>query len=236
MGPDDPSVRDISIRTDRLLGKLFDFVDKQAGAGNTLIVLTADHGVAPVPEVNQARHMPGGRLSGSQLAERITAALTRRFGPGAWIIPGSAANMPYLNRKLAGELKADPEEVERVAAAAAAGMEHIARVYTARELQAGAVQQDSIGRAFTLSFFGPRSSDLMILQEPYYLFEASGTSHGTPYAYDNQVPILFLGPGVKPGTYTEKAAVNDIASTLATMLGIAEPSGSIGRVLSEMLR
>jgi hypothetical protein len=144
--------------------------------------------------------------------------------------------MPYLNWKLAGELKADPIEVERVAAAAAAGMEHIARVYTAQDLQAGAVQQDSIGRAFTLSFFGPRSSDLVILQEPYYLFEATGTSHGTPYAYDNQVPILFLGPGIKPGTYSGKVAVNDIAPTLAMMLGTAQPSGSIGRVLREMLR
>jgi hypothetical protein len=76
----------------------------------------------------------------------------------------------------------------------------------------------------------------MILQEPYYLFDASGTSHGTPYAYDNQVPVLFLGPGIKAGTYTGSIAVNDIAPTLAAMLGTAQPSGSIGRVLSEMLQ
>ena len=75
MGPDDPAVRDISIRTDQLLGKLFDAVERRVGAGNMLVVLTADHGVAPVPEVNQARHMPGGRLNGIQLAQKITDAL-----------------------------------------------------------------------------------------------------------------------------------------------------------------
>ena len=51
------------IRTDRLLGKLLDFVDKQVGLDNVVFVMTADHGVAPVPEVNQARHMIGGRNS-----------------------------------------------------------------------------------------------------------------------------------------------------------------------------
>jgi predicted AlkP superfamily pyrophosphatase or phosphodiesterase len=48
VGPDSPEARDISIRTDLLLGELFDFVEQQAGAG-TLVVLSADHGVAPVP-------------------------------------------------------------------------------------------------------------------------------------------------------------------------------------------
>lgn len=236
VGPDDPAVRDISIRTDMLLGKLFDFVERQAGAGNTLIVLSADHGVAPVPEVNQARHMPGGRLDRDVVNGRITDALTKRFGPGAWLIPGSPANMPYLNLNLVSTLKLSLAEVQRVAAAAAAGVDHIARVYTAQDLATGAVQQDAISRAFTLSFYGPRSGDLFLLQEPYYLFEASGTSHGVPYAYDTHVPVLFLGPGIKPGTYPGAIAVNDIAPTLAALLGTAEPSGSIGRVLSEMFR
>jgi len=236
VGPDDPAVRDISIRTDMLLGKLFDFVEQQAGAGNTLVVLAADHGVAPVPEVNQARHMPGGRLDRDKVWAKITDALTKRFGPGAWLIPASPATMPYLNLKLVNSLKLNLADVQRVAASAAAGVDHIARVYTAQELASGAVQQDFISRAFSLSYYGPRSGDLFLLQEPYYLFDATGTSHGVPYAYDTHVPVLFMGPGIKPGTYSGAIAVNDIAPTLAALLGATEPSGSIGRVLSEMLQ
>ena len=138
--------------------------------------------------------------------------------------------------KLVNSLKLNLADVERVAAAAAAGVEHIARVYTAQDLGSGAVQQDSISRAFTLSFYGPRSGDLFLLQEPYYLFDATGTTHGTPYTYDNHVPVMFFGPGIKPGTYTESIAVNDIAPTLAALLGTTEPSGSIGRVLTELLQ
>jgi hypothetical protein len=98
------------------------------------------------------------------------------------------------------------------------------------------VPQDTISRAVSLSFYEPRSSDLYILAEPYYLFEASGTSHGTPYDYDTHVPVIFVGPGIKPGRYSQPIVVNDVAPTLAEMLGIEAPTASCGRVLSEMLQ
>jgi predicted AlkP superfamily pyrophosphatase or phosphodiesterase len=234
VGPDDPAVRDISIRTDRLLGKLFDAIDRRIGAGNTLVILAADHGVAPVPEVNQSRKMPGGRLKAGQLTEKIADALTQHFGPGKWLL-ASSGGMLYFNQEVIRAKKLDPAEVERVASEAALEQQHIARVYTRSQLVNGQVQQDSISRAFSLGFFGPRSGDLYVLQEPYYLFDAAGTSHGTPYDYDNHVPVIFLGPGIKPGKYSTRIAVNDIAPTLAEILKVEQPSGSIGRILSEIL-
>lgn len=235
VGPDDPAVRDISIRTDRLLGKLFDAIEQRVGEGNTLIVLIADHGVSPMPEVNQARHMPGGRLSEERVRKAINDALTRRFGPGEWLLPGGI-EMPYLNLKLVASLKLDVAEVERVAAAAARAQDHIARVYTSDDLRTGKVQQDSIGRAFSVQYYAPRSGNLFILPEPYYTFYPVQAFHGTPYDYDTHIPVLFLGPGIKPGTYRERIAPNDIAPTLAALLGVAQPSGSIGRVLSEIFQ
>jgi predicted AlkP superfamily pyrophosphatase or phosphodiesterase len=234
-GPDDAAVRDISIRTDRLLGKLFDAVEQRVGAGHTLIVLGSDHGVSPMPEVNQARRMPGGRLSGERVKKAIGDALTERFGPGEWLLP-SAVDMPYLNLKLVASLKLDLAAVERVAAAAARAQDHIARVYTSEDLRTGNVQQDAIGRAFSVQYYAPRSGNLFILPEPYYTFYRDTAFHGTPYDYDTHVPVIFLGPGIKPGTYAERIAPNDIAPTLAALLGVAQPSGSIGRVLSEMMQ
>jgi predicted AlkP superfamily pyrophosphatase or phosphodiesterase len=235
VGPDDPAVRDISIRTDRLLGKLFEYIDREIGAGNTLVVLTADHGVAPVPEVNAARKMPGGRLIDTVIAKAITDALVKRFGPGNWLMPGPMT-MVYLNLDLIRAKKLDPALVEQAAAEAARAQAHIARVATRHDLEAGQVQNDAIGRALSLGFFGPRSGDLFILQKPYYLFDVSGTSHGTPYGYDTHVPVIFRGPSIKPGVYRQWIAVNDIAPTLAEILGVAQPSGSIGRVLTEILQ
>ena len=62
VGPDAPEVHEVSVHTDKLLGQLFEAIDRQIGLGNVLVVLAADHGVAPLPEVNAARHMPGGRV------------------------------------------------------------------------------------------------------------------------------------------------------------------------------
>jgi hypothetical protein len=235
VGPDDLAVRDLCLRTDRLIGKLLAAADLRAGAGNVLVVFSADHGVAPSPEVNQARKMPGERLSARTMNDAITAALTARFGPGKWLLPG-AAMMIYLNLDLVAQLKLDRAEVERVAAEAARAQPHIARVYTHHQLASGAVQQDAIGRAMTLGFYPPRSADLMILPEPYALFGAGpGSEHDTPYDYDTHVPLIFLGPEVKAGAYSSKVLVNDVAPTLAQILGVETPSGSIGRVLAEIL-
>jgi len=235
VGPDDPAVRDISIRTDRLLGKLLDYVEARVGKDNALVVLTADHGVAPVPEVNAARNMPGGRLSEARLLDRVSSALVKRFGPGKWLLPGSATNL-YLNLELVQARKLNMKDVEQVAADAARGEAHVARVFTRDELLSGEVQRDEIGRAFSLGFYGQRSGDVLVLQEPYYLFDATGTSHGTPYDYDSHVPLIFMGPGIQARTYFGKVAENDVAPTLAAMLGIEAPSGSVGRVLSEMIQ
>ena len=234
VGPDDPAVRDMAIRTDRLLGKLLSYIDQKVGAGNTLVVLTADHGVAPVPEVNLKRKMPGGRLSNSVIMKTMTDALVNRYGPGNWFI-GGAATMPYLNWELIRTKKLDLAEVESVAADAARAVPHIARVYTREQLLNGAVQRDSISDSMSISFYAPRFGDLVILPEPYYIFDATGTTHGTPYDYDSHVPLIFYGPGIKPGTYSTRVAVNDVAPTLAEILHVERPSGSIGRVLSEIL-
>jgi predicted AlkP superfamily pyrophosphatase or phosphodiesterase len=236
VGPDDPAVRDMSLRVDRLIGKLLAAAEQRAGPGNVLVVFSADHGVAQSPEVNQARKMPGVRLSARTLTDAITAALTARFGPGKWLMPGSAM-MQYLNLDLIAQLKLDRTEVERVAAEAARAQPHIARVYSHHELASGAVQQDAIGRAMTLGFYPPRSADLVILPEPYALFgPGPGSEHDTPYDYDSHVPLIFLGPGVKPGAYSGKVLINDVAPTLAQILGVATPSGSIGRILGEILQ
>jgi predicted AlkP superfamily pyrophosphatase or phosphodiesterase len=235
VGPDAPEVHDISIRTDRLLGRLFDFIDQRVGAGNTLVVLTADHGVAPVPEVNQARKMPGGRLSRVVMLRAVTDALTAKYGEGKWIANASEGGL-YLNRQLIRDKKLDPAEVEETVAAALRGVPHIFRVYTRSQLAHGEVTGDYVSQAVLRGFYEQRSGDVTVVQDPYYLFGASGTSHSTPFNYDSHVPVIFMGEGIRAGEYHEKIAVNDIAPTLATILRVEEPSGSIGRILSEIFQ
>ena len=84
-GPDSPEVEDMSVRTDRLLGDFFKYLEGKIGMKNILVVVTADHGVAPVPEVNRKRKMPGGRIAEKTVLDTLQKALEARFGAGKWV-------------------------------------------------------------------------------------------------------------------------------------------------------
>ncbi len=233
LGPDSPEVRDISVRTDQVLGKLFQFLDSKVGMQNVVVVMTADHGVSPVPEVNLGRKMPGGRMPPRIVRDTVQAALTRKYGEGNWI-SSPAEHSLYLNLELIQQNKLNRAEVNQTAAEAAMGIPHVARVYTREQLITGAVQEDQISRRVMNGFYERRGADVYLLLEPYWMFSAHGTTHGTTYSYDSHVPVIFMGPGIKAGRFDETIAVNDIAPTLATLLAIETPSGSVGRVLGEI--
>ncbi len=233
-GPESPQVRVVSVRTDRQLAEFFATLDAKVGLARTLIVLTADHGVAPVPEVQQERRLPGGRIDAKTLFPPITAALEARFGPGNWLL-ATAGSSPYLNHALIAERKLEPEDVRRVAADAALQTPHVARVYTRDQLQRGEVAPDLIGRRVLRSFNAQRSGDLEIVFDPFWMRAPKGTTHGSPYNYDAHIPLIFMGPGITPGRYDQHAALNDLAPTVAAMVGVEAPSSADGRVLTEML-
>jgi type I phosphodiesterase/nucleotide pyrophosphatase len=234
VGPDAPETRDMAIRVDRLIGDLMRAAEAQAGAGNVLTVMTADHGVAPVPEVNQKRRMPGGRLDPQQLRGAVEKALAARFGEGRWI--ASAGDSIFFNPEPIPGRRLDESEMERIAAEALRTLPHVFRVYTRTQLLNGAILEDEVGRRVRNGFNAARSGNVTVILDPYWMVSPAGTTHGAPFGYDTHVPILFQGPGVRPGRYNRSVAVNDIAPTLATMLDVETPSGSAGHVLDEMLK
>jgi predicted AlkP superfamily pyrophosphatase or phosphodiesterase len=234
-GPDSRHVRDMAIRTDRTIGQLLTRIDALVGLQRALVVLTTDHGVAPLPESQWERSLPGGRIATRELFDPIERALAARFGKGQWLM-ATAGSSPYLNYELIAKLQLDPSEVRRVAAEAAARVPHVSRVYTRDQLLRGDVPDDRIGARVLRGFNAQRSGDLEIILEPYWIRQANGTTHGTPYGYDAHIPLILMGARIAPGEYSDHVALNDLAPTLATLTAVAIPAGSSGRVLTEALR
>jgi hypothetical protein len=241
VGPDAPEIRDISIRTDQAIGKLLAFANARLGEGATLAVFTADHGVAPSPQVSKARNMPGKWLDWeAEVKAPVEAALSARFGAASWVLSGSPG-MVYLDYSSEPAKKVDPAVLRAAAAEAAGNIRGIARVFTRDDLLRGLDQADRIGKAAALGFYGPRSGDVILLPEPYWMFGGKsfaffqgGTTHLTPYGYDAHVPLIFMGKGIKAGSYYGLVTVNDVAPTLAAILEVETPSGASGRILSEI--
>jgi predicted AlkP superfamily pyrophosphatase or phosphodiesterase len=232
-GPDSAQVHEIAIATDKILGKLFSFIDSRIGMKNVTVAFAADHGVAPLPETSAARKMPGGRMDFTFVQEAVQKALVQKFGEGRWIA-ATPEDSIYLNWDLIDEKKLTREEVTSAAAQAALKIPHVFRVYTREQLIKGAVAEDSIGRRVFRSYSVRRSADLFILPDPYYMFIKMGTTHGSAFGYDTHVPLIFMGPGIRAGKFYGNVVMNDVAPTLATILNIEMPSGAEGRILSEI--
>lgn len=239
-GPESHEVMDVTVRLDRTLARLFAFLDRRVGLGNVMMVLTADHGVAPLPEVFAALH-PGvsaRRFHPAVVDTAVSAALTARFGPApapGWVAHHDQPQL-YLNQAALRARRVPAGEAERVAQAAVLAIPGVHEALTSAELASARAQGARSGEV--LSYYPGRSGDLYYQMAPYIVVddEATGTGHGTPWAYDQQVPVLFHGRRIVPGTRYTPAAVADIAPTLSALLGLTAPGGSQGRVLAEILR
>lgn len=151
-----------------------------------------------------------------------------------WVI-GLEDPHVFLNRKLIEERKLDAAEVERVAGEAALHIKGFGGFFTRAQLVAGAIPQTDFARAIQRSYFTPRGGDLVLWTLPYYFWgkygeKDQGTTHGTAYRYDAEVPVLLSGRGVKHGRYGVREQV-DIAPTLSYLLGLTAPAGSEGAVV-----
>ena len=129
----------------------------------------------------------------------------------------------------------DPTVVERRAASGAETVAPVWRAYTRSQILEGRVSPDPWSRRVLLSFHRERSGDVEVLLEPYWMSSSSGTTHGTAWSYDTHIPLMVMGPGIRAGRYDRAVVLNDLAPTLATLLGIETPSGSSGQPLAEIL-
>jgi len=240
-GPRSWEIQDILVRLDKDLAELFTHLDQKVGRGNYVVAFTADHGVAPIPVDMQTTGFDAGVLSLPDLKDRMEKAL-EPFNYTKPAIARIAGNEVYFSQGAYGQLKQDPAALKALVDAALT-MPGVAAVYRAEELGGGNETLSQRRTAAELSYFAGRSGDLFVLQAPFWLTDGStagskrytGTSHGTPYYYDQRVPVLLMGFGIQPGEYFEPATPADIAPTLGALTGVTLATRD-GRVLGEALR
>ena len=240
-GPHSWEIQDILIRLDKDLGELFAHLDAKIGKGNYVVALSSDHGVAPIPADMARTGVDADVLSLTALKERIEKALQVLNYPKP-VIGQIAGNEIYFAEGIYTRLKTDPAAM-RAVMDACTSMPGVAAVYSAEELSGGAKSISQTRLAAERGYYPGRSGDLFILQKPYWLTSShaerdklhSGTSHGTPYSYDQRVPILLMGNGIQPGEYFAEVTPADIAPTLAALTGVTLATRD-GHVLAEALK
>ena len=214
-------VADTYIKLDQNLAKLFGYLDQKVGSEHYVVVLTADHGAAENPKFAKAQKIPGGVIT-----DDIKTKLEHS-------VPGSSAYIQAvqnLNVYLSPDCPADFQERIRQAMRSIPG---ILDVYSFSELFPLLTLSHGPGM-LAKGLHHNRSGNLIGLSMPGYMEGLSGekgTTHGSPYSYDAQVPLLFLGSVFKPHCHYQEVGVEDIAPTLSQLLGIPSPNASVGAVL-----
>ena len=234
-GPDSHEIMDQLLRLDGLLDKLFQEIDKSVGLSNTLVVLSADHGSLPLVENLRSQGIEARRASPALLRDAVQQAFDRRF-PGARGLIAYFATDIYLDEDVIRQHRLDRVDVERTAIEALMSTGLVEKVYTHADLMT-TYSADLHMRLFQNAFFQPRSPHLNVLLKKYvYLSsQVGGTGHGTAHDYDRHIPIVFMGPTIKSGLYQEECGPEDIAPTLAHLLGLSYPREYDSRLLLEML-
>jgi predicted AlkP superfamily pyrophosphatase or phosphodiesterase len=228
-------------RLDRTLANLFATVDATVGLEHTLVVLSADHGASEPPGFLASLGIGGShfRFDDVDKSEAI-AALKAEFGVAEELVGQFFQPYLYLNRETIAARGLDLAEVSRRVAEELRKFPGIAYAVSSQDLRTGAVAQTPVTDAVLANFHEDRSGDIYVVFEPHWFvadFEGMQVagSHGSPWAYDSHVPVIWMGPGVEAGRIGRRVETVDVAPTIAARLRVRQPTGTLGRVMTEVM-
>lgn len=235
-GPYSHEVQDAFLRLDRQLAEFFTYLDQKFGMENVMMTFTADHGVAPVPEFAKSMGLDGARLSESEFLNDLKEHLAEEFGPGKYFISTKlfSGNL-FLNHAVLEKKNLKMDEVAKSVRDFALASGKFQAVYSRDQILDGRAT-GPIGKLVTNGYNAERGGDLVLIAKPYLVpGSGKGVTHGTPYAYDTHIPILFYGKAFNPGRYADPFGIIDIVPTLCAALGLNEPPLSMGKPLPKIL-
>lgn len=233
-GPNSIEAEDNYLRLDKDLADLFTFLDNKVGKGQYLVFLTADHAVAHVPGFMEENKLPG-RILNDGFKKEVKQLLKDKFGSDQ-LISSFANNQVHLNHPLIDSLRIDVKALKQWLVKYLEKQPGITRVFTFDELMTIPLPE-KIRSMVANGYFPSRCGDIQLILEPGWIEGGkTGTTHGSWNPHDSHIPLVFYGWNVKPGKTNRETYMTDIAPTVAAMLRIQMPSGSVGAVIEEVAK
>ncbi|HMI78573.1 MAG TPA: alkaline phosphatase PafA [Ferruginibacter sp.] len=234
-GPNSIEVEDTYLRLDKDIADFLQYLDAKMGKGNYTVFLSADHAVAHIPSFLAEHKIPGGNFEDNDIRLELNRRIETDFGMQSMVL--SLQNYQvYLNTN---ELERQGKDVAAVKKAVIKALQAKPFILTAFETDKLALttlpepQKTMLANGYNIK----RSGDIQFTLKPGYFDGGTrGTTHGLWNPYDAHIPLLFFGWGVKPGKLNRETYMTDISPTLAAMLKIQMPSGSVGKVITEVIK
>lgn len=234
-GPNSIEVQDTYLRLDQTLGAFLNKLDQQVGKGNYTIFLTADHGVAHVPGFMKANKLPAEPFDDAALMKQLNASLKEKFATDSLVV--SMYNYQvHLNHKKIRSAQLDEEAITTKVIDQLRMHEQISHAFSLMEMDEYPLNA-TIRERIKNGYYPIRSGDIQFILKPGYIDGGNtGTTHGLWNPYDSHIPLVWYGWGIKQGKLNRETYMTDIAPTLAALLRIQMPNGSVGHVIPEVMK
>ncbi len=235
-GPNSIESEDGFLRLDKELGSLLDFLDNKVGKGQYTVFLSADHGVANIPEFMKENKLPGGRIFMNDVTKEMNTSLNEKYKISNIIMYDDnyqlALNHPALDSAQLDTKKIVSWIVDNLGKNPA-----IARVFPLDELNKVPLPA-TVRTYMNNGYYKKRSGDIQFILKPNFIdaWSNTGTTHGLWNPYDTHIPLLWYGWGIKQGKTNRETYMSDIAPTIAALLRIQAPNGNIGQVITEVIK
>jgi predicted AlkP superfamily pyrophosphatase or phosphodiesterase len=235
-GPSSLENEEIVLQLDRTLAGLFAHIDQAIGLDKTLIVLSADHGMPEAPEFMSELGMNAERIDPKEISDLADRVGRETFSTDGLVLAFFRPYL-YLDNKAITQAGLDQAEVERAIAAELEKMPGIAAAVSTKALPS--LQDTPLIRSIRRNTHAQRSGDIYVVQEAYWFVQegsAIAVMHGTPWAYDTHVPVIFAGLTITSKTVHRRVHPVAVAPTIAALLGLKPPSAALSGPLPEVLR
>jgi hypothetical protein len=232
-GPNSIEVEDTYLRLDRDISGFFKYLDAKLGKGQYLVFLTADHAVAHVPGFMKENKLPGGIFDDATVRKWLNENAEKKFGVKNSIEQVINYQL-YLNY---AALEENKTPVDQFRSWAVAELKHHPAIMSSFDLQElpSNTLPGKIKEMVINGYNQKMSGDIQFVFNPgYFDGGTKGTTHGSWNPYDSHIPLLWYGWKIKPGKTNRETYMTDIAPTVAALLRIQMPNGSIGHVIDEI--
>ncbi|MDP1602381.1 MAG: alkaline phosphatase family protein [Legionella sp.] len=234
-GPNSQESEDALRRLDKTLAKLLKAIDEKTGLQNTLIILTADHGVTDAPAYLHSQGIHETALPDTAfLRQVIESTLQKNFNLPPATLQSITLPYIYLDHQL---LAKQSYTTAQISQKLADNLNQHPGVFKAYSLPVADIEKNWLSSKVDKMAFPNRSGDVYIVPAPYQspMDESVRVDHGTPWNYDSFVPLLFVNPAFKARRILTPASTTDIAATVAAILEIKAPSASVGQPLQAVV-
>ena len=235
-GPNSVEAEDGMLRLDKELGNLLDYLDSKVGKGQYTVFLSADHGVSQIPEFMQENKLPGGRVFMNTLMTNLNKTLAEKYKINTIIVADDNYQL-HLNHPALDSAKVDEEEVIDWLVKRLSTEPGIDRAFALEDLNKVPLPS-TIRKMLNNGYYPRRNGEVQVILKPNYIdaFGSTGTTHGLWNPYDTHIPLLWYGWGIRQGKTNRETYMTDIAPTIAALLRIQMPNGSVGQVIPEVLK